>query len=357
MKALEKDRNRRYDSANGLGKDIQRYLSGDAVEACPPTLGYRLRKFSRKHKKSLTTAVAFISLLTIGMVVTTFLALWAKTAEREANQQRMASDEARRDSEKAKLEADKQRDAALVTAYTAGMNLAARAWEDNNIPRARELLEGVPRSVAGRDLRGFEWHYLSRVSNSALRTMDSHSHSVLRVAFSADGHRLATGSADRTIKIWSSETGKELISIEVPEGPVFGLDFSPDDQRLASCDGGSKTVMLWDSVSGKKLLSLEGHKHYVHGVAFSPDGRRLATGSYDGTAKVWDSTTGKELISFHHGGYVFDVAFSPDGQHLASAGTNQTIKIWDIDSGKEWFSLQGHTSTVWSVSFSPMENA
>jgi WD40 repeat protein len=108
------------------------------------------------------------------------------------------------------------------------MNLASRAWEDNIVARARELLEEVPKSAAGRDLRGFEWYYLARVCHSEVRTLDGHTWPVLCVAFSPDGRRLASRSVDRTVKIWDSLTGKELLSLDdhLP-GPVKSVAFSP----------------------------------------------------------------------------------------------------------------------------------
>jgi serine/threonine protein kinase/tetratricopeptide (TPR) repeat protein len=84
MRCLEKDRNRRYDTANGLARDIQRYLIGDAVEACPPTLGYRLRKLAHKHRKPLTAAAAFTVLLLAGAVISAWQAVRARQAERQA---------------------------------------------------------------------------------------------------------------------------------------------------------------------------------------------------------------------------------------------------------------------------------
>ena len=363
MKALEKDRTRRYDTANGLAADVRRYLNGDAVEACPPTLGYRLRKAYRRNRAAVRVASAFVCLMLTAVAVSSWLAVKATRAEVMAEDKRMEAeenaaraDEAKRVAVDAQLEADKQRNEALLTAYTAGMNLAARAWEDNDIPRARELLESVPKSVAGRDIRGFEWHYLSRICNSALRTLDGHSGSVLCAAFSPDGQRFATGSSDRTVKVWSCETGKELFSTEkMSSGPVFGVAFSPDGKRVVGC--GDNKVMVWDSTTGKEIRTLEGHKHFVTSIVYSADGHRIATASYDGTVKVWDSATGNELISFDHSSklshmYLFTVAFSPDGQRLASAGRSGTIKIWDVPKGKELLTIQGHNNTIWSVAFS-----
>src|SRR6202051_1501165 len=115
--------------------DLQRYLADEAVEACPPSTRYRLSKFARKYKKALATAAAFAALLVAGVVLSTLLAVWARSAEREANRQRITSDTAKREAQeakfeadkqrlealKAKVEADKQRDEARLTAYASGM--------------------------------------------------------------------------------------------------------------------------------------------------------------------------------------------------------------------------------------------
>ena len=120
------------------------------------------------------------------------------------------------------------------------------------------------------------------------------------------------------------------------------MAFSPDGQRLASgSDDG--TVKLWDSATGKELFARKGHDDLVYSVAFSPDGQRLASGSKDKTVKIWDSVTGKELFSLKgHAHEVFGLAFSPDGQRLASGSWDQTVKIWDSATGKELFTLKRH---------------
>jgi hypothetical protein len=188
MRALEKDRSRRYETANGLARDLLRYLADEPVEACPPSATYRFRKFARKYKIALATVTAFVALLVAGVVLSTSLAVWAVSAEREANRQRLAAVDARG-------EADKQRDEARLAAYVSGIGLAQRAWGENYVVRARKLLAEVPTEAAGRDLRGFEWYYLSRLCHSELRTLPGHAAGVTSVAFSPDGKRLAAGGA------------------------------------------------------------------------------------------------------------------------------------------------------------------
>ncbi len=152
------------------------------------------------------------------------------------------------------------------------------------------------------------------------------------VAFSPDGQRLASASADQTVKIWDSTTGKELFALKGHAGGVSSVAFSPDGQRLASASS-DQTVKIWDSATGKELFALKGHAGFVHDVAFSPDGQRLASASNDQTVRIWDSATGKELLAFKgHAGWVQSVAFSPDGQRLASANEDGSIHLWETMS-------------------------
>jgi hypothetical protein len=181
MKCLEKARTRRYDTANSLARDVERYLHDEPVEACPPTTGYKLRKFARKHRKLLITAAAFAAVLVFGMATSVWQAVRATQAEavalaneKKANANAVQAQEKEQDANQQRNEAQQQRDLAQrqrdevrALLYAAHMNLAHRAWEEASVYRAMGLL-GQHRPKPGEtDIRGFEWYYLDRLCRSS----------------------------------------------------------------------------------------------------------------------------------------------------------------------------------------------
>ena len=190
-------------------------------------------------------------------------------------------------------------------------------------------------------------------SGQTLRQMNGHTNTVRSVSFSPDGRTLASGSFDNTIRLWDIANGKELRQL-TGFGFVRSVAFSPVGRTLASESSLGNTIRLWDVTSGKELRQMAGHANSVLSVAFSPDGRTLASGSYDKTIRLWDVASGKELRQLTgHTNSVLSVAFSPDGRTLASGSEDKTIQLWDVAGGKKLRQLAGHTNSVLSVAFSP----
>ncbi|KAL2886886.1 Vegetative incompatibility protein HET-E-1 [Ceratocystis lukuohia] len=189
-------------------------------------------------------------------------------------------------------------------------------------------------------------------SGACLQTLEGHQKYVASVVFSNDGQRLASGSYDETVKIWDATSGACLQTLEGHGSDVTSVVFSNDGQRLAS-GSSDETVKIWDATSGACLQTLEGHHREVTSVVFSNDGQRLASGSEDSTVKIWDATSGACLRTLEgHQKYVTSVVFSNDGQRLASGSEDKTVKIWDATSGACLQTLEGHGSDVTSVVFS-----
>jgi WD40 repeat protein len=157
--------------------------------------------------------------------------------------------------------------------------------------------------------------------------------------------RLASGSADNTVRVWDVASGKETARLQGHGGAVNAVAFSPDGTRLAS-GSADNTVRVWDVASGKETARLAGHDFGVRS--------RLASGALDTTVRLWDVASGQATARLAgHGDSVLWVAFSPDGTRLASGAFDTTVRLWDVASGKATAGLEGDGSTVGSVAFSP----
>jgi WD40 repeat protein len=373
MRCLEKDRTRRYETANALARDVERYLKDEPVEACPPTAGYRLRKFARKNRKLLVIAAAFAALLLLGVAASSWQAVRAMQAEGEAeanarqananavqaHEQEQEANQQRNEAQQQRDEAQRQRDeiAALnkklqatearlrSTLYTAHMNLAQRAWDAGGIERVQELLEQHRPGPGETDLRGFEWHYLNRLCHPE-RLLIKVPDGARSLAYSPDGKRLAGAGEGRAnvATVWDAQTGKELFTLKGHSSSVWHVTFSPDGKHLATASL-DNTVKVWDARTCKERLTLKGPEgvtkelDMLNGVAFSPDSKRLAAASMDSRTgvKVWDAQTGAEIGNFK--GLGGSVTFSPDGNRLAGNAGNGVVKVIDAQTGEELLSV------------------
>jgi eukaryotic-like serine/threonine-protein kinase len=352
MKALEKDRARRYETANGLARDIQRHLNCEAVVARPPSRLYEFQKTVQRHKLGFAAAAALLTVLAVGVVVSTSEAIRATQAVREQSRLRQQAEQAgnvaKRQEQLARESADEaRRQQGLASEqellarrrfYAAQMNLANQAVEAGQLGRALALLETQRPKAAAEDLRTFEWYHLWGLCNARLRvTLRGHKEPVNSVAISPDGKTLASASQDSTIRLWNISTGLEGFTLKLPPGnPVFAVAFTPDGKTLAAgnWDG---LVRLWDVASGKLRATLPFQHGWVRSLAISPDGGYLVCGG-DRLIRVFDLATKTDQTTLSaHRDSVVSIAFSKDGGKLASASgwgsDGGSIKVWNVAHG------------------------
>lgn len=184
-------------------------------------------------------------------------------------------------------------------------------------------------------------------SNEFNRLM-GHRGAVLSVDISPDGQLIATGSNDKTVKIWRRDG--QLLHTLNHVATVHRITFSPNSQQLVSgtLDG---TLTLWQ-INGDRLLQIPAHTAPIWGVAFSPDGEHIASASGDGTAKIWHLDGSLQTTLEKHGKAVWAVEFSLDGQRVATASVDSKVRVWTV-TGRLLHTLQDHQAAVWDLTFCP----
>ena len=377
MKCLEKDRNRRYETANDLATDIQRYLNSEPVLARSPSNLYRFQKFARRHRGAFAATALVTAALLIGVGVSLWQAIRATRAEHDARGAQQRESEARRRAVQGEA-------AARLNEYVADINLAQRSLAAGNYGRAVQLLDKHRPQPGQPDLRGFEWRYLWQVSRGDEHlALPDQEGAVQAVAFSPDSRLLVIGLADK-FTVWDART-RSLVT-NLPMGAV-SMIFSPDGKTLITArphsSWGGRPGLPREMGSGPGLgrgnvLSPDQGPNPPRGWRdgllrepaaegpFRPEaglrpgrGPRPGVGREAGqwpgpgvaplTVQVWntqDWTEGKSLP-----GNAAPMALSQDGTRLATTtAARQGVRVWDTATWSEVRLLPGAQGPV---TFSP----
>ncbi len=343
---------------------------------------------------------------------------FAKQETKRAASEKLSADLAKKKAEESEVNANWR-------LYALQIASALREWETNNAASAFRNL-----NPCRKELRGWEHDYLYTLTNKHQQTLHGHTKGVRYAAFSSDGKTILSRTWDQELKLWDAESGKEIRTSKGHSGQtcaalsgdgkkmvvgisewsssfserairLFGgstlkvydtqsgkeiltlrgntslvgcVAFSPDGTMILSSSSNSggalgvivaPTLKLWDAASGRPIRTLihddDSFPSTINCLAFSPDGKRVVS-NQDYDLRVWDTDTGKETAFLAKAGnrpgqalrydIVASVAFSPDGKKIVSGHRDNSLTLWNADNGKEIFTLKGHTNQVLCVNFS-----
>ena len=346
---LEKSPERRYESAEELASDLERFLNNEPTMARPLGPGTRLVRWSRRNPLPLTI-MGTISLV----FALAFSGLAWHTARLRDLNDRLTTSNRRAVEMKDRAEQSELHTRQLR--YTSDIRLAEKFWREADLKSVRDILarhEPVPREpVPGKlDLRGVEWYFLDRAVRRRSDTIAAYKSPLYCVRVSSDYETFATAGEDGIIRLHDRATGELRQAIVSGQGEVNGVAFSPDDKILVSA-GDDGSVCLWRSSDGEQLDRFSAHDGLAFGVEFTPDGKRLVTCGTDKLVHVWKDGQ-KESTHRDHTSRVEAIAVSPDGRWLASVGKDRMLIVRDVVSGElhlRWDEGQG---TLSSVAFAP----
>jgi eukaryotic-like serine/threonine-protein kinase len=363
LKAMRKERTERYRSASELADDIEHYLTGNPLLAGPPSTVYKVGKFVTRNRSLVASGVAIVVICLLATVVSVSQMITAKRAERIAELAREEEAVQRQRAETEELNARRR-------AYASDMNLVTQALSQDNLGRARDLLNrhrpstSASHPVSSIDLRGWEWRYLWKQSQSeSTYELCRITSEVTSLAVSHDGKWLAIGGSDNDgASVWDLPR-REQLAVLHPEEHVMRVAFSPRDPLLAfsgvsildaatqpRLNSEHDCIRLWDGKSRQIVgeLPLEGS---CVGLQFSEDGASLLSsekGFFDFSPRknritVWSMPEGERVVSYASSqtGVKAGTPFAVDrDKRLAVHALGSRVRVVDLSTGQQRWSAQ-----------------
>lgn len=325
LQALEKDRERRYESASAMAADLQRYLNDEAVLACPPSLGYQVQKFTSRNKVAIITAAIVTLSLVTGAAVATWQAIVANQERNRANQSAQKyQEESRRAEEKSRI-ADQQRlraeaaeqaqrkqtEIAQNALYASAVQLAYRHKQEGDDEQAVDLLDSWIPLAETPDRRGVEWQLLMQQMQAPGTELMNLSGDVSCTRVSPDGTYLVAATDLGVVQRYSFSEQQKIASWESGLGDVRRMEFSPDGRYLALISYDSIAAVIETSTGAVQLRCPAPQKSTKNADVCFFDGRLLTTGN-SGLISIWNVEEGKRERIWDTGApQVLDMATSP----------------------------------------------
>jgi WD40 repeat protein/serine/threonine protein kinase/tetratricopeptide (TPR) repeat protein len=341
LKAIEKDRSRRYETANALAMDLRRHMDNEPVVARPPSATYRLQKAFRRNRLAFVATGLVLAVLVSGVCVSAWQAVRATRAERQAKDNESKAHQSAADARQSQQEAERARVASQRMSAGLALDRGLQLCQDGKVSEGMLWMADSLAFNPEQD-RGFAdvvrlnlaaW----RQSFSVQRTLIGHERAVPCVAYSPDGRTIAT-AAGGTVSLRDASTGEPVGRGLAHSGNVLSMAFSRDGRLLATGTY-EKSVQVWEVATGKPVGRPIPQPDMVNSVEFSGDGRWLlaATGFRDhrvpSSARVWDVATGKPVSPpLSHPETIRGGVFTPDGRFAITGGYDRLIRYWDCST-------------------------
>ena len=386
MKCLEKDRTRRYSTANGLAADIQRHLNNEPVVARPASRRYLLQKLVLRNKGTVAALSAVAAALIAGLATSTFLYLdeaklrqamgleakHAQSAEADAMEKLRVAYLAQAQAEHWSQRAGRRfeglellRKAAAIRPSPELRNEAIACMALSDVRVIREWNAYPPNGTFGSFDANYERYvfgdaqgivHVARVADETeVEQFPGYQPPFDSIEFSPDGRFLFVACGPEHTRIEVVDLKRKEVFLSLPQLKFRAMDFSADSRLVAvSYDqpNSNYPVRIFDLTLRKEVLSFD-HGSRPYSINFHPkQSNLLLTSDWKPTVRIWDVQRGRVVQRFPHPDWVQGIDWHPDGHLVATACADGKVRLWEAGSGKELATLAGHQAEAVAITFS-----